>query len=96
MKKKKNSTKLNIDLLEKYYYRVLNFLSFRPRSQQEIKNYLQKICPEKDLIHTLNLRLQKEGYIDDFKFASWWLEQRLTFRLRGPLMIKYELLKKGS
>lgn len=83
------------DLLEKYYYRVLNFLSYRPRSSREIKNYLKKICPEKYLVKYIHDRLQKEGYIDDHKFASWWVDQRLTFRLRGPQMLKYELFNKG-
>jgi regulatory protein len=85
----------NEDLLEKYYYRALNFLSYRPRSSQEIKHYLKKVCPEKYLTQPIYDRLQKEGYLDDRKFASWWVDQRLTFRLRGPQMLKYELLNKG-
>ncbi len=85
----------NEELLEKYYYRALNFLSYRPRSSQEIKNYLKKVCPEKYLIKHTYDRLQKEGSIDDYKFASWWVDQRLTFRLHGPQMIRYELIKKG-
>jgi regulatory protein len=40
-------------------------------------------------------RLQELGYLDDAKFAEFWVENRASFAPRGKLLIKQELAKKG-
>jgi len=35
------------------------------------------------------------GYIDDVKFAQWWVEQRNAFRPKGIALLARELYQKG-
>lgn len=90
--------------LEKLYNKTLNFLSYRPRSEKEIKDYLRKNFTKlttavgqlgKKIQVRILAKLKKQKLIDDYKFASWWIEQRLTFKPRGKRLLKAELFKKG-
>jgi len=40
-------------------------------------------------------RLQRAQLVDDAAFASYWLEQRQTFRPRGARLLKAELRQHG-
>jgi len=40
-------------------------------------------------------RLKNLGYIDDEKFAKWWVDQRQTHSPRGARLIRSELYQKG-
>jgi len=94
--------------LEKLYHRTLNFLSYRPRSEKEITDYLKKNLKgnlstlhaiagkvERKIQSKILKKLKKLKLLDDFKFASWWIEQRLRFRPKGKKILKLELLQKG-
>ena len=35
------------------------------------------------------------GYVNDDKFAEWWISQRTAFRPKGKRVIEAELLAKG-
>ena len=90
--------------LEKLYNKVLNYLSYRPRSKKEIRDYISKNCLKtpaiaSDLRQKIQAKvfkkLEKQKLIDDEKFALWWLEQRLTYRPKGKRLLKAELYNKG-
>jgi len=90
--------------LEKFYQKTLNFLSFRPRSEKEINDYIQKKLfkssagvdeLKKKIKDKIINKLKKQMLIDDYKFACWWLEQRLAFRPKGKKMLYLELRQKG-
>lgn len=84
--------------LEKLYHKTLNFLSYRPRSEKEVKDYLKKHLPQelrKKVEDKILTKLKKQKLIDDYKFSLWWIEQRLTFRPKGKRLLKSELFKKG-
>lgn len=83
---------------EKIYHRVLNFLSFRPRTEKEIKDYLRRKLPPdfaQKFIAQVIIRLKEEKLIDDLEFANWWLDQRQTHRPKGKLVLGRELKQKG-
>lgn len=40
-------------------------------------------------------RLDALGYLDDEAFARFWVENRDTFKPRGPLALRQELRQKG-
>jgi len=88
-------TDLSVSLLEK----ALNWLTLRPRSKKEIRDYLMK--KTKSLKTGGSLReevMEKLGelkLIDDEKFALWWLEQRQQFRPKGRWVLSGELRQKG-
>jgi regulatory protein len=75
--------------------RVLNFFSYRPRTEKELINWFKRkeVGPETqkmvlEKINRLNL-------IDDLAFAKWWIEQRTEFRPAGMRLLKMELRQKG-
>lgn len=67
--------------------KAINFLSFRPRSEWEIK---RKFKSEELIKKLKELRL-----IDDEVFTKWYVEQRNTFRPKGRRMLEMELRRKG-
>jgi regulatory protein len=83
--------------------KALRFLSFRPRSERELYDYLRRKFSKRiidtidapDTIDTVIDRLKHLGYVDDLKFSQWWVEQRQTHRPRGRQLIKNELYQKG-
>ena len=94
------------DQVERLYERAIKFLSFRPRSEKEIRdNLLQKLWRsdkgeeekknfERSVLEVLE-KLQKLKFINDLEFAKWWVEQRTKFKKISPRLIKSELFKKG-
>lgn len=77
------------------HQRALNFLSYRPRSIQEVRrNLVEKGFSDATVGATLS-RLRELGLIDDQEFARYWVEQREVFRPRGAAMLRYELRQKG-
>ncbi len=88
---------------EKVLTRVLNLLSYRPRSYREIVDYLEKhfykqnvsLVLKKKLREKIFQKLEELKLINDEVFAIWWVEQRLNFRPKGKRMLKAELLQKG-
>lgn len=75
--------------------KVYNFLSFRPRSSEEVIDYLHKKGIGEQARLRLIDKLKELNLIDDLKFSQWWLEQRQTFRPEGKRMLALELRKKG-
>ena len=78
-------------LLDKTY----RFLSYRPRSEREIRNYLKKKNASDEIVQKIVKKLKKLRLIDDLVFCRWWIEQRITFRPRGKFALQVELRQKG-
>lgn len=77
---------------------ALNFLSFRPRSEWEIRQYLEKNIKRNNLKtnpEEVLSKLRTLGQINDEEFARWWVEQRSTFRPKGRRALEMELRRKG-
>jgi regulatory protein len=79
----------------------LHFLSFRPRSEKEVRDHLK--LKTKNLKHKLDDKtvdliidkLKEHKFLDDEEFAKWWIEQRTKYRPRALRVIKMELKQKG-
>jgi regulatory protein len=83
------------DSRERAMQQALLFLSYRARSENEIRKNLSKHeIPDAVIEETLE-RLRREGFADDKKFASAWVENRSTFRPRGRRALALELRQKG-
>lgn len=80
--------------LGKVLDRCYNLLSYRPRSEQELRDYLRRKGHE-DLVDPALERLRGQGFVDDRKFASDWAEDRRRFGLRSQRHIQAELRQKG-
>jgi regulatory protein len=90
-----------IDLEAKAYDRALRFLTTRPRSEWEIHQNLKRYQPRKGetldepQIEMVIARLKERGYVDDYAFAAYWVEQRNRFKPMAPQALRYELRLKG-
>ena len=83
------------ELLQQAVDRALNFLSFRPRSREEVRRYLKKKETPPELIDTVLERLDRLDFVNDRAFASFWIESREQFNPRGSNVLKNELRMKG-
>lgn len=83
--------KKEIDLVDSLY----RFISFRPRSEKEVRDYFKKKKVDPQKITELIQKAKSQNLINDLDFAKWWLEQRQTFRPKGPRLLKIELKQKG-
>ncbi|GCE26546.1 regulatory protein RecX [Dictyobacter alpinus] len=83
------------EALQKAVDRGMNFLSFRPRSREEVRRYLRRKETPAELIDTVLERLDQLDLINDESFASFWIESRERFRPKGAQAIKSELKMKG-
>ena len=85
----------DIDAQEVAYQRALNFISFRPRSETEVRENLRKHDTPDEIIPEVLDRLRRVGLVDDVQFAQNWIENRSTFRPRGKRALAVELRQKG-
>jgi regulatory protein len=77
------------------YQQALKFLSYRPRSEAEVRqNLLSHKYPNEDITFTLE-RLRQNKLVDDVRFAQAWVENRVDLRPRGIRALEYELRNKG-
>lgn len=75
--------------------RAINYLSFRPRSQAEVRRYLRKKETPPEIIEAALERLNRLDYVNDKAFASFWVENREQFNPRGSQALRNELRMKG-
>ncbi len=83
------------DARERAYQQAMLFLSYRTRSEAEIRKNLQKHeIPEVVIEETLE-RLRQARLADDDQFARAWVENRNTFHPRSRRALAMELRQKG-
>ncbi|MGA9348702.1 MAG: RecX family transcriptional regulator [Anaerolineae bacterium] len=83
------------DSFEKAHDRALRFLSYRPRSEAELRRYLQGKAVPPTIEEEVIERLTRAKLLDDLAFARYWVENRESFNPRGLRMLRYELRQKG-
>ena len=81
--------------LGKLYDKTLNLLSFRPRSEWELKSYLKRKQQSPAVIEKILNRLSKYGYVDDLQFAQRWVENRRLLKPISTLKLRAELKQKN-
>jgi regulatory protein len=84
-----------MDDFEKFYKASINFLSFRPRSEKEMRDYLTKKKCDDTTSKRIIESLLRSRFIDDEDFARRFVEQRTKIKPKANRVIKYELKQKG-
>lgn len=92
----------------KLYTRSLEYVLTRPRSQREMRDYLYKKTRDtrtkegaikkgvsKELTERVFNRLVDKGYLDDEKFARFWVENRNVRKGSSLRKLQAELKAKG-
>jgi len=83
------------DARERAVQQALLFLSYRARSESEIRQNLRKHEMPEEVIEETIARLRQDGLANDGQFAQAWVENRSTFRPRSRRMLAMELRQKG-
>lgn len=81
--------------LQNAYDRAVRFLSYRPRSSEEVRRYLMKNGLDEVVVSEVIERLRCRAYLDDPSFARFWLESRNRSKPLAPRALRYELWQKG-
>ena len=78
------------------YDAALKLLSYRPRSEQELRRRLSRRYPHPPaMVDNALARLKDRGLLDDAAFSQFWRESRERHRPRGAAVIRWELLRMG-
>lgn len=77
------------------YQKSLRYLSYRPRSEAEVRRYLTEKDVAVAVIEEVVEKLLAQGFLDDQAFAQYWIDNREQFRPRGRRALAYELRQKG-
>ena len=84
-----------LDVFAKAYERAMRFLSYRARSQAEVRRNLREAGVDETTVDAVLERLAQQGYVNDAEFARFWVENREQFRPRGTQALRQELRQKG-
>ncbi len=84
-----------VQAIQSAYDRALRFLSYRPRSAEEVRRNLERNAVAEAVISAVMERLSERAYLDDLAFARFWLENRNRFKPMAPRALRYELRQKG-
>ncbi|MEN4100076.1 MAG: RecX family transcriptional regulator [Anaerolineaceae bacterium] len=85
----------NQDTAEVAFQTALKHLSYRPRSEAEVRQKLSSSGYAETVIEAVITRLQDSKLIHDAQFAQLWVENRSAFRPRSQKLLKMELKQKG-
>ena len=84
-----------MDSFEKFYNKALEFLSYRTRSEKEVREKLKLKQAEPQVIEKVISKLKEKRFINDEEFARQWIENRERFKPRSLRLIRLELRQKG-
>jgi len=94
-------TKAELDnLLQEEQYskafdKALHLLAYRPRSEKEIKDKLEKKDFHSKIIKRVIKELKKEDLLNDEKFTQLWIANRNLLKPSGKYVLEKELRQKG-
>lgn len=80
---------------DKLYGRVLQYIALRPRSEWEIKTYMERKKASPALVDLMLNKLSINGYVDDRKFAEAFVRDRQLLRPTSKRKLQLELRKKN-
>lgn len=74
---------------------ALNYLSYKGRTEKEMKVYLLRKGYTEEIVATVIEKLKDYNYVDDKEYATNFHKSQLLNKGYGPLRIQYKLLQKG-
>ena len=85
---------MGAELFGRCFNAALRLLSYRPRSEAEIRARLSRRF-DREIIERVLLQLKAKQMVDDAAFAQFWRENRESFSPRSKRLLKLELRQKG-
>ena len=86
---------LALDEIERAVTAAITFVSYRPRSEREVRDRLRRREFSQPAVDEAVERMRGWNYLDDQAFAEWWVENRAEHRPRGKRLLAGELRNKG-
>ena len=83
------------DQVSKAYQSAINYLSYRMRSKKEISQHLRDKEIEPFVVTEILIKLEEQGYINDFNFSLSYVRTQVNTTLKGPEIVIQELVEKG-
>jgi len=83
------------DLFQRCLTAAFHFLSYRPRSEAELRQRLNRRGFDGDNVAAVTAKLKEQGLVDDLAFAQFWKDNRESFRPRSQRLTRLELRQKG-
>ena len=83
------------DLCQRCLNAALHYLSYRPRSEAEIRERLKRRGFDEGSVETTIAKLKAQGLVDDLAFAQFWKDNRQSFSPRSQRLTRSELRQKG-
>ena len=80
--------------MDEAFSAALRFLSYRPRSEEEVRRRLSKRFRPTAVEEAVKT-LKDRGLLDDMAFATFWRRSREHNRPLGVAAIRWELLRRG-
>ncbi len=83
----------NENIYQDIYNTAVKYIMVRLRSVNELRNYLLKKKYELDIVESIIIKLEKNGYLNDLIFTKAFINDKLNFTTMGKYKIKNELIK---
>jgi len=83
------------DLFQRCLDAAFRYLSYRPRSEAELRQRLNKRGFDEASVAAVLAKLKAQGLVDDLAFAEFWKDNRQSFRPRSQWLTRLELRQKG-
>ena len=74
---------------------AMRYLSYRPRSESELRERLRRRNFDDESIGGVVAKLKELGLVDDREFAQFWQDNRQAFSPRSSSLTRLELRRKG-
>jgi len=84
-----------IDRFHRCLNAAANYLSYRPRSESELRERLHRRGFDGDTVGAVLAGLKEQGLVNDVAFAQYWRDNRESFSPRSQWLTKLELRQKG-
>ncbi len=83
------------DQLQRCFNAAALYLSYRPRSEPELRERLLRRGFGGDSVEAVITRLKEQGLVNDTAFAQFWKDNRESFSPRSQRLTRLELRRKG-
>ena len=84
-----------VDNFQRCLNAAMHYLSYRPRSEFELRERLGRRNFDGDSVEEVLAQLKERGLVDDMEFAQFWQDNRQAFSPRSSSLTRLELRRKG-
>lgn len=84
----------SIEEFDKQKSKVMNYIMYKKRTEQEVKNKFQNTCAE-DLLCDIIAYVKEAGYLDDCDYVKRAVNEFIALKNLSIKEMKYKLYSKG-